>query len=457
MAEADGKIVLLAGASGLTGARTLDALLDAPDFARVLAVSRRPLGREHSRLANRIVPFEQIETQLKGVSCEAALCCLGTTHPPGRLAAGFPGGRPRCRAHLRAHGARAAGVKRFVVISAAGANPASKNFYLRTKGEMEEQLEALGFESLDILQPSMLLGWRAEMRPLELLADGLHAAASTRCSRASTPPIAASRRAPSARRCWGHALGPARRAALHPRGHRGARAPDARARPRAAASQGARARALASTVHAPARAPRACAPRSCSASAAAAEVRCTRCIRSGAPPAPRSARRERRRRRLKLRRAPRSPALAAALIGTLVSTSAARIAGGFDCSGLALYVHARVGISIPRTAAAQQRAAQAVPLTQLLPGDLVFFPHASARHRSRRHLLSAPAASCTRRIAGVAVASADSERRVFARSSGQRRALLGRGGVVTLKHKATQCARVAHMSQHLRGSAHFSP
>src|SRR5580698_555678 len=78
MAE-ETRIVLLAGASGLTGGYALEALLDAPDVSRVLAVSRRPLGREHSRLANRIVQFESIETQLKGVSADAALCCLGTT------------------------------------------------------------------------------------------------------------------------------------------------------------------------------------------------------------------------------------------------------------------------------------------------------------------------------------------------------------------------------------------
>jgi uncharacterized protein YbjT (DUF2867 family) len=169
MAEADARIVMLAGASGLTGAHTLDALLDAPDIARVLAVSRRPLGREHSRLANRIVQFQHMEAQLKGISADAALCCLGTTIRQA-------GSQERFRAVdidavlAFARTAKAANAKRFVVISAVGADPSAKNFYLRTKGEMEEELEAVGFESLDILQPSVLLGWRKEMRPLELLA-----------------------------------------------------------------------------------------------------------------------------------------------------------------------------------------------------------------------------------------------------------------------------------------------
>jgi len=168
MADGDTKVILLAGASGLTGERTLDALLEAPDVGRVIAVSRRALGRENSRLANRIVKFEGIEAQLKGVSCEAALCCLGTTlRQAGSQEAFRAVDVGAVLAFARA--AKTANARRFVVISAVGANPDSKNFYLRTKGEMEQELEALGFESLDILQPSLLIGWRKEMRPLELL------------------------------------------------------------------------------------------------------------------------------------------------------------------------------------------------------------------------------------------------------------------------------------------------
>ena len=167
MPEAEGNVVLLAGASGLTGGYALDQLLGAPDIARVVAVSRRSLTREHPRLANRIVQFDRLEAQLKGATCNAALCCLGTTLRKA-------GSRERFRAVdidsvlSFARAARAADARRFVVISSVGADPSSRNFYLRTKGEMEEDLEGVGFESLDILQPSMLLGWRAEMRPLEL-------------------------------------------------------------------------------------------------------------------------------------------------------------------------------------------------------------------------------------------------------------------------------------------------
>jgi murein DD-endopeptidase len=63
---------------------------------------------------------------------------------------------------------------------------------------------------------------------------------------------------------------------------------------------------------------------------------------------------------------------AAAMVGTPYHFGGAEPAG-FDCSGLALYVHERLGLSIPRTAAAQSRAARPVPLAQLAPGDLLFF------------------------------------------------------------------------------------
>ncbi len=169
MAEADPKLALLAGASGFVGGYVLEALLGAPDLGRIFAVTRRPLGRESSRLANRIVQFDKLEAQLKGLTCQVALCCLGTTLAQA-------GSREAFRqvdfdyVLAFAAAAKAAQAQRFVVISSAGADPQSRNFYLRTKGEMEKALTSVGFPALDILQPGLLMGWRREMRPLELAA-----------------------------------------------------------------------------------------------------------------------------------------------------------------------------------------------------------------------------------------------------------------------------------------------
>lgn len=46
---------------------------------------------------------------------------------------------------------------------------------------------------------------------------------------------------------------------------------------------------------------------------------------------------------------------------------------GFDCSGLVQFIHRRAGLDVPRTAAAQGRAARPVARVALSVGDLVFF------------------------------------------------------------------------------------
>ena len=167
MPDAEPKIVLLAGATGLVGKNALDALLEAPDIARVFAVTRRPIGREHPRLANRIVQFDTMEAQLKGVTCHVGVCCLGTTiRQAGSQEAFRKVDIDYVLAFART--AKAAQAQRFVVVSSAGADAQSKNFYLRTKGEMEDALAGVGFVSLDILQPGPLMGLRSQMRPLEL-------------------------------------------------------------------------------------------------------------------------------------------------------------------------------------------------------------------------------------------------------------------------------------------------
>jgi uncharacterized protein YbjT (DUF2867 family) len=134
----------------------------------VFAVTRRPLGREHPRLANRIVQqFDHLEAQLKGMTCHVAVCCLGTTiRQAGSQEAFRRVDVDYVLAFARA--SKAAQAQRFIVVSSAGADVHSKNFYLRTKGEMEEAVARVGFASVDILQPGPLLTLRKQMRALEL-------------------------------------------------------------------------------------------------------------------------------------------------------------------------------------------------------------------------------------------------------------------------------------------------
>ena len=67
--------------------------------------------------------------------------------------------------------ARAQGATHFLLVSALGASAASRVFYNRVKGELEDALGALGFRSLTIARPSLLLGERAEFRLGERVAQ----------------------------------------------------------------------------------------------------------------------------------------------------------------------------------------------------------------------------------------------------------------------------------------------
>jgi uncharacterized protein YbjT (DUF2867 family) len=61
----------------------------------------------------------------------------------------------------------------FIVVSSAGANSKSINFYAKLKGEMEDAVKAAGIKSLHIMRPSMLLGERKEFRLGEKIGKGL--------------------------------------------------------------------------------------------------------------------------------------------------------------------------------------------------------------------------------------------------------------------------------------------
>jgi len=172
MVEGADRLALVAGASGLVGSKLLPRLLDASEYARVHVLTRRPLLIDNPRLANRVVRFDApLEVQLQGLRCQDAYCCLGTT-----LRAAGSRNAFRMVDHdvvlAFARFALAAGAERLVIVSSVGADPASKNFYLQVKGETERALQSLRFRALDILAPSLLLGARPLVRPLEAFAQG---------------------------------------------------------------------------------------------------------------------------------------------------------------------------------------------------------------------------------------------------------------------------------------------
>jgi uncharacterized protein YbjT (DUF2867 family) len=163
------RVALLAGGSGFVGGELLRLLLRATDYSRIYAVSRRPLPFDNPRLANRIVPLEETRARLAGLRCDDAFCCIGST----RRSAGSAAEREKVDLDLVVSFARAAhsfGATQLIVISSAGANPQSRNPYLGVKGRLEVALRDLRFNCLQIMRPGLLLGARAQVRPLELAA-----------------------------------------------------------------------------------------------------------------------------------------------------------------------------------------------------------------------------------------------------------------------------------------------
>ena len=60
-----------------------------------------------------------------------------------------------------------AGAKGISLVSSVGADASSKNFYLKTKGQLEEATKLIGFSSINIYRPGILMGDRPESGPLE--------------------------------------------------------------------------------------------------------------------------------------------------------------------------------------------------------------------------------------------------------------------------------------------------
>jgi uncharacterized protein YbjT (DUF2867 family) len=124
---------------------------------------RRPSGRSGEALTEQVVDFAQLSAAGLPLKVDEAYCCLGTTM---RAAGSREAFRRVDLDAVVAFGrlAAAAEARSLAVVSSVGADPSARSFYLRTKGEMERALAALGLPSLVILRPSLLLGKRRETR-----------------------------------------------------------------------------------------------------------------------------------------------------------------------------------------------------------------------------------------------------------------------------------------------------
>jgi uncharacterized protein YbjT (DUF2867 family) len=152
---------LLAGATGLVGRALLTQLLNRPECGRIHALLRRaaPGIESHPKLRLLTVNFAQLPAL---PPADDVYIALGTTIKVAGSQAAF-------RqvdfdfAYATARAARAAGAQRLALVSAMGADPLSRVFYNRVKGELEEAVSHLGYTSVSIARPSLLVGDRASL------------------------------------------------------------------------------------------------------------------------------------------------------------------------------------------------------------------------------------------------------------------------------------------------------
>lgn len=162
------KTAIIIGATGLVGKHLVRALVADPDYSTVKLFLRRDMQLTSPKLEQHIVDFDAIADWQQLLTGDVLFSCLGTTKKQaGSISAQYKVdySYQYCIAEAAANN----GVKNYLLVSSASANATATSAYLRMKGELERDCEALAFEKIIILQPFVLLGERSEKRPLEEL------------------------------------------------------------------------------------------------------------------------------------------------------------------------------------------------------------------------------------------------------------------------------------------------
>ena len=146
---------LIVGATGLIGRAVVECFGSTP----VTVLARRDVAGLASHHNQRIASSERWTDMIASEKPAVLISCLGTTIRQAGSQDAF-----RAVDHdlalAVAEAAKRAGTAHMIAVSSVGAAAKSGNFYLRTKGETEDGLRALGFERLDLIRPGLLRGDR---------------------------------------------------------------------------------------------------------------------------------------------------------------------------------------------------------------------------------------------------------------------------------------------------------
>ncbi|KAL3993353.1 ubiquitin-conjugating enzyme E2 O [Sarotherodon galilaeus] len=185
------KSCFILGASGETGKVLLQELLERNIFSKITLIGRRQLtfeGKTYENLVQEVVDFEKLDDYAAAFQGhDVGYCCLGTT----RAKAGAEGFIRVDHDYVlkSAELAKAGGCTQFHLESSRGANKKSGFLYLKVKGQIEADIEALGFDRFAIYRPGVLLVDRQESRPAEWMARKFFSAVSAVGFRSMSVPI----------------------------------------------------------------------------------------------------------------------------------------------------------------------------------------------------------------------------------------------------------------------------
>ena len=161
------------GATGLVGKELIFELLESIPYVKVKAVVRNKLPLAHPKLEQIVIKdFSNLKDQASHLTSDVFFCCIGTTIKKAGSQEEFKKVDLDLPVKI-ATIAESIHVPNLIIVSSIGANAHSQNFYLRTKGEMEQKVRDVYHGNLKFVQPSFLIGNRAEFRFGEKIANVL--------------------------------------------------------------------------------------------------------------------------------------------------------------------------------------------------------------------------------------------------------------------------------------------
>ena len=168
------KTATVIGSTGLIGGYLIDYLQTNEAYSTIRALVRRPVSFKQSKVEMKLVSFDDHESVKLAIDgSDDVFCAVGTTN---KKVKGDKGAYRKIDYNIPVNAARfcsETGCRNFLLVSSVGANSNSNNFYLKLKGEVEDEVQKFPIPVISFFRPSILLGKRSEFRFGEKIGQSL--------------------------------------------------------------------------------------------------------------------------------------------------------------------------------------------------------------------------------------------------------------------------------------------